>query len=69
MEEKKEKQSKYLKESKEFHIRKMDDLGRVPIPEDIQKAMGIKKSELPSFEVKIHESKGESYIGLHLQEK
>ena len=50
---------------KELRIRKMDDKGKVPIPEEIQKKLGIKKSELPSFEVILHREEKEAYIGLH----
>ena len=53
-------------EEREYHTRKMDDLGKIAIPEDIQATLGIKKSELPSFEVKVHQEEQEPYIGLHL---
>ena len=49
-----------------FIIRKMDDMGKVQIPEEIQSKLGIKKSELPEFEIRLHEEGDKPYIGMHL---
>lgn len=45
-----------MSETKKTYTRRMDDLGNINIPKDIQQQFGIKATELPEFTITVCDS-------------